>query len=113
MVWLDVVQAEAMTCQSTQVMIPQDVFVFDGNQTKKNDEDGQTAIFEVKFGNKTGGVTTESRGRTAELLCDNLESFALAVEGSDLSTAGNQFVPTASCIQDTKKRQLVTWSGLP
>ena len=62
--------------------------------------------------NKTG-VTTDSRERTAESLFDTLESVALAVEGSDLSTIGDTFVPTANCIQDIKKRRLVTRSGLP
>ena len=49
----------------------------------------------------------------AESLFDNLESVAFAVEGTDLSTIDETFVPTSSCIQDTKKRQLVTRSGLP
>ena len=34
------------------------------------------------------------------------------MEGSDLGTTEDPFEPTASCINDTKKRQLVTRSGL-
>ena len=39
----------------------------------------------------------------------DLESVALAIEGSDLK---DNLVPTANCIRDTKERQLVTRSGL-
>ena len=39
--------------------------------------------------------------------------FALVVEGSDLGISEAQFEPAARCIHDTKKRQLVTKSGLP
>ena len=42
----------------------------------------------------------------------NLESVALATEGSDLSITEEKFVATAKCIQDAKKRQLVTKSNL-
>ena len=42
----------------------------------------------------------------------NLESVELASEGSDLHITEDNFVPTARCIQDTKKRQLVTRSSL-
>ena len=68
---------------------------------------------EVKFGKKTEGITTESRERSVQQLFDTLEPVALAVEGSDLGTTEDPFVPTARCIKDTQKRQLVTRSGLP
>ena len=58
-------------------------------------------------------TTTESRERLAEQLFDLLELVALVVEGSDLGTTEAPFEPTARCINDTKKRQLVTRSGLP
>ena len=80
--------------------------------TEEDDENGHAAIFEVKFGKKAEGVTAELREGTAESLFDNLESVELAVEGSDLGTTEDNFVPTARCIQDTKERQLVTRSGL-
>ena len=79
---------------------------------EEDDEGGLAAIFEVKFGKKGRRVTAESRERTAESLFDNLESVALAVEGSDLSIIEGNFVPTARCIQDIKERQLVTRSGI-
>ena len=67
-----------------------------------------------KFGKKAEGVITDSRERTADTLFNDLECVALAIEGSDLNTTENSFVPTAKCIiQDTKERQLVTRSGLP
>ena len=43
---------------------------------EEDDEDGHAAIFEVKISTKAGGVTAESRERTAESLFDNLESVA-------------------------------------
>ena len=43
---------------------------------------------------------------------NDLKSVALVVEGSDLGTSEDCFEPTASCINDAKKRQLVTRSGL-
>ena len=84
-------------------------FVWESN----DDRNGHAAIFEVKFGKKTVRTTTESRERLAEQLFDLLELVALVVEGSDLGTTEAPFEPTARCINDTKKRQLVTRSGLP
>ena len=63
----------------------------------------------LKFGKKT---EAEPRERTADSLISDLESVALAVEGSDPNTTEGNFVPTARCIQHTKERQLVTRSGL-
>ena len=56
----------------------------------------------------------ESRERSAEQLFADLELVAsvVAVEGSDLGPTEDPFEPTASCINDTRKRQLVTKSGL-
>ena len=70
-------------------------------------------IFEVKFGKKkTKRATEASSERSAEQLFNDLESVAFLLEGSDLGTSEDRFEPTASCINDTKKRQLVTRSGL-
>ena len=74
---------------------------------------GHAAIFEVKLGKTSERAVRESRERSAEQLFADLESVASAVEGSDLGPAEDPFKPTASCICDTKKRQLVTGSGLP
>ena len=78
-----------------------------------DDRKGHAGIFEVNFGKKTNRAATESRERAAEQLYDYLESVALAVEGSDLGTTEDPFEPSARCINDTKKRELVTRSGLP
>ena len=57
-------------------------------------------------------AVTDSRERTADTLFTDLESLALAIEGSDLDITEDNVVPTAKCVQDTKERQLVTRSGL-
>ena len=75
-------------------------------------EFSNAVIFEVKCGQKSERVITDSRGRRADALVVNLESVELASEGSDLNITENNFVPTARCIQDTKKRQLMTRSSL-
>ena len=77
-----------------------------------DDRIGHAAISEVKFGKKTNRATEASRERSAGQLFNDSESVALVVEGSDLGTSEDCFEPTASCINDTKKRQLVTRSGL-
>ena len=100
-----------MTCQSTQELIPQDIFAFHGKSD--DDRNGHAAMFEVKFGKRTERTTTESRERSAEQLFDDFEPDVLAVEGSDLSIARDPLEPTARCINYSKKRQLVTRSGLP
>ena len=80
--------------------------------SEEDDELTHAAIFEVKFGKKAAEELTDLRERTADTLLSDLGSVALAIEGSDLSITEDNFVPTARCIQDTKKRQLVTRSGL-
>ena len=57
-------------------------------------------------------ATEASRERSAEQLFNDLESVVLVVDGSDLGTSEDRFEPTASCINDTKKRRFVTRSGL-
>ena len=89
----DVIRARAMTCQSSQELILESF----------EDRNGHGAVFEVKF----------EKEPSAEQLFADLESVALAVEGSDLSTTEMPFEPTARCINDTNKKQLVTRSGLP
>ena len=78
----------------------------------EDDKNTHAAIFEVKFGKKAEEAITDSRERTADTLSTDLESVALAIEGSNLNITEDNFVPTAKCIQDTKERQLMTRSGL-
>ena len=72
----------------------------------------QTTIFEVNFGKKREEALTDLGERTADTLFSDLGTVALDIEGGDLNITEDNFVPTARCIQDTKKRQLVTRSGL-
>ena len=97
MAWWNAIQAEAMTC---------------GNQAKKTTKNTHAAIFEVKFGKKSEGAITDSREQTADTLYNDLESVALAIEGTNCDVVEDDIVPSATCIQDTKERQLVTGSGL-
>ena len=107
----DVIRAGAMSCQSTQELILQDKLAFYGNQMKTEMDMPQSlkSILEKT----TERAVKESRERTAEELFAHLEPVASAEEGSDLGTTEDPFEPTARCINDTKKRQLVTRSGLP
>ena len=73
------------------------------------DRSSHAAIFEVKFGQRSDGLHTDSRERTADTLFSDLESVNLVIE--DIATKGN-FVPTADCLRDTKDHSLVTRSGL-
>ena len=60
-------------------------------------------IFQMKFGTKAEEAITFSRERTTDaLFFTDLESVALAIEGSDLNTTEDNFVPAAKCIQETK-----------
>ena len=70
---------------------------------EEDDKNTHAATFEVKFGKKTEEAITDSRERTADTLFADLESVALAIEGSDLNITEDNFVHTAKCIQDTKK----------
>ena len=72
-----------------------------------DDRNGHAAIFEVKFVKKRERAVKESRERSAQQLFSNLEPVASAVQLRTL------LEPTASCTNDTKKRQLVTRSGVP
>ena len=100
-----------MTCQSTQELSHQVKFDVYGNQMMTEMDMPQTS--EIKFGKTSERAVKESRGRSAEQLFADPEPVALAVECSDLGTAGDPFEPTPRCINDTKKTQLVTRSGLP
>ena len=66
----------------------------------------------MKFGKKSERALADLRERTADTLFSDLGTVALVIESSDLSITEDNFVPTARCIQDTKKRQLVTRSSL-
>ena len=47
---------------------------------------------------------TDSRERPADTLFTDFECVALALEGSELNTTEDNFVPRAKCIQDTKEK---------
>ena len=49
---------------------------------------------------------------SAEQLFNGLESVPFVAESSDLGSSEDCFEPTASCINDTNRRQLVTRSAL-
>ena len=80
-------------------MIPQGVFVSCGSHVKKMTKKLTWRFFE--FGKK---AEAEPRERTADSVFSDLESVALAVEGSDFKTTEGNFVPTARSIQHTKER---------
>ena len=65
------------------------MFDSSGNQVKKK-KNSHASIFKVKFGKKAEGSITDSRERTADTLFSDLDSIALAIEGSDLK---DNFVP--------------------
>ena len=69
------------------------------------------AIFEVKFGKKAEEAVTHSRERTVDSLFNDLECVAAVIEGNHSNIVDS--VLTATCVDETKKRQLVTRSGLP
>ena len=100
-----------MICESTQELIPQGMFVSCGNQVKKRTKN-VCSDFWNKFGKKTEGAMTDSRERTADTLYNDLESVALTIEGTNPDVTEDGNVRTTEFIQDTKKRQLVTRSGL-
>ena len=78
-----------------------------------DDRNEHSAIIEVKVG-KTSERAVKNRASDqlrSSLLITSL--FVSAVEGSDLGLSEDPFEPTASCINDTKKRQLVTRSSFP
>ena len=80
--------------------------------SEEDDKNLHAAIFEVKRGKKLKEAITDSRESTADMLFTDLESVALAIEGSDLNITEDDFVPSAKSSQDAKERQLVTRSGL-
>ena len=62
---------------------------------EEDDKNTHAAIFEVKFVEKAEEAITDSCKRTADTLFTDLESVALAIEGSDLNITADNFVPTA------------------
>ena len=66
----------------------------------------------MKFGKKPERAVADSREQTADTLFGDPGIVTFVVEGSDLSITEDNFVPSARCIQDTKKGQLVTRSSL-
>ena len=57
----------------------------------------------MKFGKKSERALAGLREQTADTLFSDLGTVTLVVEGSDLSITEDNFVPSARCIQDTKK----------
>ena len=105
------IRAEATICQFTPELIHQDFFDFCGNQMLVTEMDMPYSL-KSDLAKRQKRATEASRERSAEQLLNDLESVALVAEGSDLGTSEESFEPTASCINDIKKRQLVTRSGL-
>ena len=66
----------------------------------------------MKFGKKSARAVADSREQTADTLFADLGIVTFVAEGSDLIITEDNFVPSARCIQDTKKGQLVTRSSL-
>ena len=62
---------------------------------EEESEFSQAAILEMKVGKESERVITDSGGRAADALFMNLESVALAIEGSDISIPEENFVPIA------------------
>ena len=93
-------------------LIPQVMFAFFGNQSEKQLSFSYASIFEVKISQKPERALADLREKTVDSLLSDLGTFALVIEGSDLSMTEDNSVPTARCIQDTKKRELVTRSNL-
>ena len=81
-------------------------------ESDDDDRKGHAAIFEIKSGKTLERAVKKSRERSVQQLFAKLESVASAVEGSDLDTDGASFEPTTRCINYTRKRQLMTRSGL-
>ena len=81
-------------------------------ESSEDDELTHAAIFDGKFGKKAEEALTDLRERTADTLFLWPWVCCISPHGSDLSITEDNFVPTARCVQDTKKRQLVTRSGL-
>ena len=73
---------------------------------------GHVVIFEIKIGKKTERAVKESRERSAQQLFADVGLVTSAVEDSVLGPTENPFESTASCINDTKKRQLLIRSDL-
>ena len=88
-----------MICQFTPELIHLDIF--DGAlwESDVGNRNGHAAIFEVKCGKKKQKEQLKHRASVRLNNLNDLDSVALVVQGSDL-------------VNDTKKRQLVTRSGL-
>ena len=87
----DVIQAEAMTCQSTPDLIPQEMFVSHGNQMMTYLDMLQFSRSRLEKRQQEQLHNRQSRERTAEQLFHALESVALVVKGSDLDTTEDPF----------------------
>ena len=98
LVWWEVIQAEATTCQSTPELIPQDMFDFHGNWMVTKIDMLQPWMSSLE--KDRGRQLHTCRRRVSERLSssfDQLDSVALAVEGND-----DPSERTARCINDTE-----------
>ena len=112
MAWWDAIQPEAMTCQSMRKTDSTGYVRFLWESIGKATEFSYASIFDVKIGQKPERAFADLREKTVDTLLSDLGTVALVIEGSDLSMTEDNSVPTARCIQDTKKRELVTGSNL-
>ena len=78
--------------------------------SEEDDKNTHAAIFDMRFGKKAEEAVTDPRERKADSLFNDLEFVASAIVGNDSNN--DDYVPTSKCVDDTKKRQLVTRSGL-
>ena len=100
-----------MICQFTPELIHLDIYDFCRNQMLVTEMDMSQSLK-----SNLGETQIEQMKHRASVRLNNFfhdfESVALVVEGSDLGASEACFEPTASCINDTKKRQLVTRTSL-
>ena len=72
--------------------------------SKDDDKNTHAAIFEVKFVKRQKKQSQIHASEQLIRFFTDLESVALAIEGSDLNITEDNFVPTAKCIQDAKEK---------
>ena len=112
MAWWDAIQPEAMNCQSMQKIDSTGYVRLLWESIGKATEFSYASIFEVKIEKKPERAFADLREKTVDTLLSDLGTVALVIEGSDLGMIEDNSVPSARCIQDTKKRELVTRSNL-
>ena len=93
--WWDATQAEAMICQSTQELIPQGLFASFWNQVKKTTKihTQRSLMWNLVRREKEQSPIRASEKQIRFLM--TWQCVAFAIEGSDLNTTPDHFVPTA------------------